>query len=330
MRRYQAPHFLIALCLMVGGWLPAASAQPSSFPTRPITLVVPFSAGSSADILGRRLGEGLKRELNATVIVEDAPGAGGMLGAVKVKNAEPDGYTLFIGTQGIFVINQLIQKKMSYSRDDFVPLVNLINFPNILVVPLSLGVKSVSDLVELAKKRAANGKPLTYGHGGSGTSSHLAAELFKLTTGVEMTAVPYKSVADTAPDLLGGRLDVVFGNIGIFEPHVKDGRVAALAVTSANRSGLLPDVPTIGQAGYPKAEVTVWLGLFARKGTPQPILDAIEKAAVHTFADQKIHKQYELEGVEVTGTGEKEFRSYIDQDAEKWGAIVPKLGIDSN
>ncbi|WP_415021862.1 Bug family tripartite tricarboxylate transporter substrate binding protein [Bradyrhizobium sp.] len=321
----------ITICVSMGICSQDSRAQQQLFPARTISLVAPFSPGSSADILARRLGDGLKRELAApAVIVENVGGAGGILGAMKVKNAEPDGYTLLIASQGIVVINPLLRKDLGYASDDFVPLVNLVSFPNVLLVRPSLGVKSVADLVKLAKSKATAGQPLSYGNGGIGTSSDLAAKLFSREAEVELTSVPYKSVADTTTDLLAGRLDIVFGIVGIFEQYVKDGSLVPLAMTSVQRSPLLPDVPTMAEAGYPQAEMNVWMGLFAPKGTPPSVLGLVEKAAIAAIRRPDIFQQYQTEGVEISGAGSASFVNFIENDLKQWIPIVSKLSAAPN
>lgn len=306
----------------------ATLAHAQGFPTRAITIIAPYSAGSPADILSRRLADGMNKALKVPVIVENVVGAGGMIGTLKAQRAAPDGYTLLIGTQGTLMMNKFIYKSLKYNPDeDFEPIVNLVEFPNLIVVPASLNVKTLQDFVALAKQKAAAGTPLTYGSGGIGSSSHLAAELLKMEAGIDLTHVPYKSVADTASDLLAGRIDLIFGNVGVFGPYVQQGRLVALAVTAPERSAVLPDVPTIGEAGYKGAEFSVWLGLFAPARTPAPIVAQLKDAAITSMEAPATQAAFAAEGASVRASAPESFKSFIARDAARWQPIIGKLGI---
>ncbi|HEV7337534.1 MAG TPA: tripartite tricarboxylate transporter substrate binding protein [Bosea sp. (in: a-proteobacteria)] len=307
----------------------AAGAQAQSFPSGNITIIAPYSAGSPADTLARRLAEGMAKSLNATVLVENVVGAGGIIGTLRAQKAAPDGHTLVIGTQGTLMMNKFIYKNLRYRPDqDFDPIVNLVEFPNLVVAPASLNVKTLKEFVSLAKERAAAGKPLTYGSGGVGSSAHLAAELLKMRAGIELTHVPYKSVADTLSDLLTGRIDLIFGNVGVFGPHVEKGSLVGLAVTAPERSKALPEVPSIVEAGYPDAEFSVWLGLFAPAKTPTDILEKLKSAAVASMAVPATRTSFATEGAEVKASASGSFRDFIAKDAAKWRPIISKLGIE--
>jgi tripartite-type tricarboxylate transporter receptor subunit TctC len=304
-------------------------AFTQSFPSKTITVIAPYSAGSPADSLARRLAEGMAKSLGATVIVENVVGAGGIIGTLRAQKAAPDGHTLLIGTQGTLMMNKFIYKNLRYKPDeDFDPIVNLVEFPNLVVAPTSLKVKTLKEFVGLAKERAAAGKPLTYGSGGVGSSAHLAAELLKMHAGIELTHVPYKSVADTLSDLLSGRIDLIFGNIGVFGPHVQQGSLVGLAVTAPERSQALPDVPSIGEAGYPDAEFSVWLGLFAPAKTPEDNLAKLRSAAIASMAVPATVTSFKNEGANVRADAKQPFKVFIAQDAAKWQPIIGTLGIE--
>lgn len=304
-------------------------AFAQSFPSKTITVIAPYSAGSPADTLARRLAEGMAKSLSATVIVENVVGAGGIIGTLRAQKAAPDGHTLLIGTQGTLMMNKFIYKNLRYKPgEDFDPVVNLVEFPNLVVAPASLKVKTLSEFVSLAKERAAAGKPLTYGSGGVGSSAHLAAELLKMRAGIELTHVPYKSVADTLPDLLSARIDLIFGNVGVFGSHVQQGSLVGLAVTAPERSKALPNVPAIGEAGYPDAEFSVWLGLFAPSRTPEDILAKLRSAAIASMTVPATVTSFVSEGANVRADSTQPFKSFIAQDAAKWQPIIGKLGIE--
>lgn len=306
-----------------------APAAAETFPSKTVTIIAPYSAGSPADSLARRLAEGLAKSLGGPVIVENVVGAGGIIGTLRAQKAAPDGHTLVIGTQGTMMMNKFIYKNLRYDPDkDFYPVVNLVDFPNLVVAPASLGVKSLKEFVALAKARASSGKPLTYGSGGVGSSAHLAAELLKMRAGIELTHVPYKSVADTLSDLLSGRIDLIFGNVGVFGPHVEQGTLTGLAVTAPERSPALPGVSSIAEAGYPDAEFSVWLGLFAPAKTPEPILEKLRAAAVTAMTTPATKAAFDKEGAGVRADDKVPFRTFIASDAGKWQPIVRKLGIE--
>lgn len=304
-------------------------AAAETFPLRTVTIIAPYSAGSPADSLARRLAEGLAKAMGGPVIVENVVGAGGIIGTLRAQKAAPDGHTLVIGTQGTMMMNKFIYKNLRYDPDkDFDPVVNLVDFPNLVVAPASLRVKSLKAFVALAKARASSGKPLTYGSGGVGSSAHLAAELLKMRAGIELTHVPYRSVADTLSDLLSGRIDLIFGNVGVFGSHVEQGTLTGLAVTAPERSPALPGVPSIAEAGYPDAEFSVWLGLFAPAKTPEPILEKLRAGAVTAMTAPATRAAFDKEGAAVRADDKEPFRAFIARDAAKWQPIVRKLGIE--
>lgn len=305
----------------------AAAAQ--QFTSKPVSIIVPYSAGSASDILARRLGEGMSKTLKTPVIVENVTGAGGVTGTLRAQKAAPDGHTLMIGTQGTHMMNKFIYKNLKYNPDnDFIPIINLVSFPNLVVVPRSLKVASLPEFIALAKARAKEGRPLTYGTGGIGSSAHLGAELFKLEAAIELTHVPYKAVADTTSDLLTGRIDVTFGTLGTFAPHVLAGDLVALAVTAPERSKILPQVPTIREAGFPGAEFTVWLGLFAPANTPPALIDELRQAAIASMAESSTRAAFAAEGADVQASSSASFADFIKEESQRWQPIIKKLGIE--
>ncbi|MGX5733743.1 Bug family tripartite tricarboxylate transporter substrate binding protein [Bosea thiooxidans] len=294
--------------------------------SRPTTIIVPYSAGSASDILARRVAEGMAKTLNSPFIVENVVGAGGIVGTLRAQKAPADGRTLVIGTQGTLLMNKYIYKALKYDPDkDFIPVVNLVSYPNLILVPKSLNVKTLADFIALAKARTAEKRPLNYGSGGAGSSSHLGAELLKLEAGIDVVHVPYKAIADTTSDIMGGRLDVIFGSVSTFAPFVKSGDLVALAITSPARSPILPNIPTIGELGYPAAEFSAWNGLFAPAGTPGPTIDKLREAAVQ--ATTATRQTFAAEGTDIEVNAPLRFKEYIAREGQKWEPVIRKLNI---
>ena len=319
---------LTAMALTVAALTSSMAAGQSFDPARPITLIVPYSAGAASDILARRLGEGMTRSLKTPIIVENTVGAGGTIGTMRAQKAPADGHTLVIGTQGTHMMNKYIYKSLKYDPDrDFAPILNLVSFPNLILVPKSLNVTSVADFIALAKARMAEKRPLTYGSGGIGSSSHLSAELLKLEAGIDLVHVPYKAIADTTSDILGGRLDVIFGSVGTFAPFADKGELVALAITSPTRSAILPRVPTIAESGYPRSEFAVWLGLFAPAGTPPGIVAPLREAALHAMTTPAMRASFAAEGTDIQADAKMSFKEFIQVDGQKWEPVIRKLGI---
>lgn len=298
--------------------------QPAD--NRPTTIIVPYSAGSASDILARRVAAGMATALNSPFIVENAVGAGGIVGTLRAQKAPADGKTLVIGTQGTLLMNKFIYKTLKYDPDkDFIPVINLVSYPNLVLVSKSLNVKSLAEFVTLAKSRAAEKRPLNYGSGGVGSSSHLGAELLKLEAGIDLVHVPYKSIADTSSDILGGRLDVIFGSVSTFAPFVVSGELVALAVTSAVRSPVLPDIATIAELGYPGSEFSAWNGLFAPAGTPDQTVEKLRAAAIK--ATTSVRGTFAAEGTDVQADAPVAFKDFISREGGKWGPVISKLNI---
>ncbi len=246
-----------------------APAQ-TPYPSKPIRIVVPFPAGGTTDILARAVAQRLTETLGQSVVVDNRPGAGGNIGAELVAKAAPDGYTLLMGTVGTHAINASLYAKMPYDHvRDFAPIILVAGVPNVLVVNPALPVNSVQELIAYGK---ANPGKLNFASSGNGTSIHLSGELFKTMTGVQMAHVPYKGSSPALVDLMGGQVQLMFDNLPSALPQIKAGKLKALAVTSAQRSTALPDVPTVIESGLPGFEASSWFGLLAPAGTPKDII----------------------------------------------------------
>lgn len=306
-------------------WLLAGPpALAAGYPDKPVRLVVPFPAGGSVDFLGRLMAQKLSESLAQQVIVDNRPGAGGTIGADIVAKAVPDGYTLLLGTVSTHGINPSLYARMPYDAiKDFAPITQISDMPNILLVNPSLGVNSVRELVLLAKAKPGQ---LAFASGGNGTTQHLSGELFARLAGIEMIHVPYKGGAPAITDLLGGQVQVMFDNIIIPLPHVRAGRLRALAVTSAQRSPVVPELPTMAESGYPGYNITSWTGLFAPAGTPKDVVNRLNHDAVNALKAAAVRRRLAQDGVEVVGSSPSEFGAFMRSEQVRWAKIVKESG----
>ncbi len=315
---------LAAAALLATG-MGAAVAQ-DGYPNKPLTMVVPFSAGGTTDILARIVGQALGQDLGQTIIIENKPGAGGNIGAQQAARAKADGYTLFMGTVGTHAINQALYKKLPYDPiKDFTPLSRVANVPNLLVVHPSRPYKTVKEMIEYGKKHPND---ITFGSPGSGASPHVSGALFQSMTGVELTHVPYKGSAPAISDLLGNQIAVMFDNMPSAIQHVRSGKLIPIAVTTAKRSPELPNVPTIAEAGVPGYEATSWFGLWSVAGTPQPILDKLHASLTKVLKDPAVAKKIADQGGEVVIETPAQFDAFIKSEAAKWGKVVKESGAE--
>jgi tripartite-type tricarboxylate transporter receptor subunit TctC len=302
----------------------APGAQAQSYPDKPIRLVCPFPPGGAVDIASRAVAHELTQILGQPVTVDNRPGAGGNIGADIAAKSAPDGYTLLMTTSGIMAINPALYSKLPFDTiKDFAPVSMVVLLNNVLVVNPSLPVKSVKDLIALAK--AQPGK-LTYASSGNGTSIHLSGELFKSMTGVDMLHIPYKGSAPAITDLLGGQVDMMFDNIPSSLPQIKAGKLRALAVTGAKRSRLLPDLPTIAEAGVPGYDSYVWFGIVAPAGTPPAVIARLNAALAKAAATPAFRDRLTEQGYEVLSSTPAQMASNIRSEIAKWGKIVKASG----
>ena len=312
-----------ALAAAAIGAVPA-TAFAQAYPNKIITIVVPFSAGGTTDILARVIAQGLSAELGQSVVVDNRAGAGGNIGGQLAARAPADGYTLFMGTVGTHAINAALYKKMPFDPiKDFAPLTRVANVPNLLVANPAQPYKTVQELIAYAK---ANPGKVNFGSSGSGSSIHLSGELFKSMAKVDMQHVPYKGSAPAVTDLLGNQIGIMFDNMPSAIQHVRSGKLRPIAVTTAKRSPELPDVPTIAEAGVPGYEATSWFGMFAPAGTPAPIITQLNKALVKVLAQPETRKKINEQGAETAGETPEQFAAFIQQESVKWGKVVKESG----
>ncbi|WP_198969972.1 tripartite tricarboxylate transporter substrate binding protein [Xylophilus sp. ASV27] len=301
----------------------ATPAQPAAFPTKPIRVLVPYAAGGGADANARLLAQPLSALLGQPVIVENRPGASGVLAAQAVLQSPADGYTLLFDTFP-YAVNAVLRKLPFDPVRDLAPVSQAINMPNILVVPANAPYKTFKDLVAYAR---AHPGELNYASYGAGGSAHLAAEMLKRDAGIDWVHVPYKGGAPAITDLLAGQVSAYFANPVSGLPYVQSGRLRALATTGAHRMEALPDVPTVQESGYKDFEVVEWNGFFAPAGTPQPVIARLAAAVRDATRQPEVQRRMLSMGIEPVGNTPQEFKTFLDGQISRWSALVKTNGI---
>ena len=302
----------------------AANAAAQAWPSRPIRYIVPFAPAGTTDILARTIAEPLSKALGVPVVVENKPGAGGGVGAAEVAKAAPDGYTIMGGTISTHAINASLYSNLPYDPvKDFVPITLIARVPNMLVVNNDIAAKNVAELIKLMK---ANPGKWTFASSGNGTSQHLSGELFKGMAGVEMQHVPYKGSPPALNDVMGGQVDMTFDNITTAWALAKGGKLRALAVTTAQRSSVAPDVPTLAESGLPGYEIGSWQGVFAPAGTPPDIVKRLNAEIVKIIKSPEVQKKLIDLGAEPVGDTPEQFATFVKAEVVKWGEVVKKSG----
>lgn len=310
---------------------PLAALAQTAWPGKPVRIVVPFPAGGTTDILARAIAPELQRVFGQPFVVDNKPGAGGNTGAAQVARAANDGYTLLMGTVGTHAINPSLYPRMPYDHlKDFAPVTLVAGVPNVLVVnpaaAQKYGINTVADLTRVAK---ANPGRLNVASSGNGTSIHLSAELFKSLTGTFMLHLPYRGSGPALIDLLAGNVDLMFDNLPSALPHIKSGRLKALAVTSSRRSQAIPELPTMAEAGGPALktyEASSWFGLLAPAGTPADIVTRLQQETAKALAVPAIRERLQSQGAIPSGMAPAEFVSFIDLETRKWAQVVKASG----
>ena len=307
-----------------------ARAQ-AGWPAKPVRIVVPFAAGGTTDILARAIAPELQRVFGQPFVVENKPGAGGNNGAAEVAKAANDGYTLLMGTVGTHAINPALYPKMPYDHvKDFAPVTLVAGVPNVVVMnPASAKKYGVNNLADLIRAAKANPGQLNVASSGNGTSIHLAAELFKSLTGTFMLHLPYRGSGPALIDLMAGNVDLMFDNLPSAMPHIKSGRLKALAVTSGQRSQALPDLPTVAEAGGPllrNYEASSWFGLLAPAGTPADVVLRVQQETAKAMATPAIKERLLAQGAIPSGMSPADFVKFIDAETKKWAVVVKASG----
>jgi tripartite-type tricarboxylate transporter receptor subunit TctC len=304
--------------------LPAAAQD---YPTQPVTLVIPFAAGGSTDVVGRIIAERMAQELGQQVVVENRAGAGGSLGAGTVARAAPDGYTILMGTVATHALNPLILAQSPYDPvKDFAPVSLLIIVPNVLAVNPELPVKTVQELIDLAKEKPGE---LAYASSGNGTPLHLSGELFKSMAGVDIEHVPYQGSGPALTDVIGNQVPIIFDNLPSASAHIKSGTLRALGVTTAERAPSFPDVPTIAET-LPGYETYTWNALFAPAGTPPEIVAKLNAAALAALADPKVAARMDEFSAQIVGSTPEELAAHVDAEMAKWKPVVEGANIKAD
>lgn len=316
------PSIIAALALSACFAMPtlAQSTAAQAFPNKPIRLIVPFPPGGATDIIGRTLAQKLTMQLGQSVVVDNKPGAGGTLGSTELTKAANDGYTLLLATTSTHSIAPSLYKNIAYDAvKDFAPICEVASATNVLIVTPSLAAKDVRELIAAAK---AEPDKLNYASSGNGTIVHLQSELFKMMSGTKITHVPYKGTALAIPDLVSGQTQLMFDSIVSALPHVKGGKVKALAVTSAKRSALLPDVPTVIESGLPGYEVNTYFGLFAPAGTPREIVQKLQRETATAVQSADAKERFASQGAEPVGGTPEALALLMRTEAEKWKRVI--------
>jgi tripartite-type tricarboxylate transporter receptor subunit TctC len=303
-----------------------AGAQP--YPSKPIRLVVPYPAGGPLDTVARLLGQKVSDSTKQPVIVDNKPGAGGNIGADAVAKAAPDGYTILMGAVATHAINPTLYAAMPYDAGrDFIPVTQVASTPNVLVVNSSVPAASVREFIAYAK---ANPGKLNFGSGGTGSAGHLAGELFKTMAGVDMTHVPYKGAAPAMNDLIGGQVQLMFDNLASSLAQVRAGRIKALAVTTARRSALAPELPTIAESGLPGFDINTWFGIFVPAGTPPEVVERLHAEFARALAAPDVRERMIALGAEPAGSKPEEFAAYIRAEADKYARVIRASGAKAD
>jgi tripartite-type tricarboxylate transporter receptor subunit TctC len=330
-RRHALARAALASLAALAGLAAAgpAAAQPGGpYPVKPITLIVPTAPGGTTDIAARMLAEPLGKALGQTVIVDNRGGASGALAAVAVKRAEPDGYTLLMQYSGYHVITPYVSRQPAqWEAKDLQPVANVLSAPQVVVVREGLPVKTMAELIAFAKKEPGK---VTYASSGNGSLQHVTGAMIEQQAGVQLTHVPYKGTGPALSDLVGGHIPTAFAPIPASNPLAQGGQIRMLAVTSAVRSTLAPDVPTIAEQGVPGFDAVLRYGVVAPAGTPRPIIEKINKALNQAIASDEVRKRLALEGAEPLPSTPQEYAADIDHEATLWARIVKLSGAKAD
>ncbi|CUA94032.1 Bug family tripartite tricarboxylate transporter substrate binding protein [Comamonas thiooxydans] len=316
------------ILITLGATLALAAQAAGNFPDRPVNIIVPFPAGGSTDTVARAVALSMAEQLGKPFVVENRPGATGTIGAGAVKRAAADGYTLLVASLGPFVVTPHMVKNVPYDASkDFDYITIPVQAPNVLVASTTQKARSVSEVIAALK---ANPGKISFASSGNGSSDHLSAELFWQQTGTEAVHVPYKGGAPAITDLLGGQVDFSFQNVNAVLPHLRSGKLRAIAVTGSQRSPVLPDVPTLAESGVKGAEVYSWQGMAAPRGLPADVKSRLAKAAIVAVQQPDIRKRFVEQGLEIVGNTPEEFTRFQAQENERWKTLIQTRKITAD
>ncbi len=323
-RSTAAAGLVAALCVASAGF--CAYAQP--YPAKPIRFVVPYPAGGPLDIVARLTAQKVSESVKQPVVVDNKPGAGGNIGADVVAKSPPDGYTILMGAVATHAINPTLYASLPYDPvTDFAPVTQIASTPNVLIVNAAIPAANVREFIAYAK---AHPGELNFGSGSSGSAGHLAGELFKAMAGVDMVHVPYKGAAPAMQDLVGGRIQLMFDNLASALAQVRAGKVRALAVTTARRSELAPELPTIAESGLPGFDISTWFGIFAPAGTPREVVERLHAEFTRALAAPDVRERMIALGAEPVGNRPEEFAAYIRAEAGKYARVIKASGAKAD
>ena len=308
--------------------LTAGAAFPQAYPNRPITLVLPFPPGGLADLIARRLSQKVGSELGQPIVIDSKAGGGGTIGATFVKGAAPDGYTLLMGNNSTQAINVSLMERLQYDPvKDFQPVCMLVSTSHALVVPLASPARSVRDLIALAK---SSSRGLTYASAGIGGGGHLLGEMLKQEASLALHHVPFKGAAPAMTEVLGGRIDLYFEAIALAVPRVNDGKIRALAVTSAKRVPALPDIPTMAEAGFPSIQADAWFAVFAPAGTPAAVVKALNAAFTSALNDREVTRPLVENSLEMLPGTPEQLGATVVSDIRRYGTLIRAIGAKAD
>ncbi|HTS83721.1 MAG TPA: tripartite tricarboxylate transporter substrate binding protein [Usitatibacter sp.] len=319
---------LLGAALLAAASLVSFNAACGPYPDKPIHFVVPYPAGGPLDAVARLLAQKVSDRLKQPVVVDNKPGAGGNIGADLVAKSAPDGYTLLMGAVATHAINPTLYASIPYdAQKDFIAVTQIASTPNVLVVNPSLPVHDVKEFIAYAK---ANPGKLNFGSGSTGSAGHLAGELFKSMAGVQMTHIPYKGAAPAMNDLIGGQIQLMFDNLASSLAQVKAGKIRALAVTTAKRTPLAPELPTIAESGLAGFDINTWFGLFVPANTPHEIVSLLHDEFVRALDQPDVREKMTAMGAEPVGSTPEQFAAYIRSEAQKYARIIKASGAKAD
>ena len=311
------------VAVMLSAQVTSVAQTAGSFPNQPVRMVVPYPPGGPTDITARVVAAEMSKTIGQNIVIDNRPGASGMIGSEMVTKATPDGYTL-LANASIHVINPSVYPDMRFDAiKDFTPITQLAQVPLVLVVPANSPIKSVKDLVEYAK---ANPGKVNFGSAGSASAQHLAGESFKIAAGIQMQHIPYKGSAPALTDLAGGQLQLMFDSMPSATPMINSGKLRAIAVTTTTRAKARPDLPTIAESGFPGFDISTWYAYWAPKGTPADVVEKLAASAAQALKNPEVIAKYEAMGAEPVGSTPAQFAAYVESEAKKWSEIVKKSG----
>ncbi|MFM9971027.1 MAG: Bug family tripartite tricarboxylate transporter substrate binding protein [Burkholderiales bacterium] len=311
------------LLFVAGTLLLSTSLGAQDYPSKPIKIIIPVPPGAAVERMARLVGDRLSSEWNQPVVVESRSGAAGNIGAEFFAKSAPDGYTLMVTAASVLVINKSLYSKLTYNPDNFVPVTIIASSPNVLMMHPKPGIDNIRELMSYAK---SNPEKLNFGSGGSGSTAHLTAELFTSMAGIKLTHIPYKGSAPAITDLLGGQVDMVFIELGSALPHVRSGKLRALAVGSEKRAPVLPDVPAIAEV-LPGYVSSVWFGMVAPPGTPAAIAGKLSSSIAEGVKQPAFQKRLSELGVDGRGSTPAEMALFMKQESDRWGKVIKSAGI---